>query len=107
MQVWCNDRTNAQALADLETARIPGGPVMNLQEALDDPHVNARRLHQYIDYPGVSKPTPLMDTPVRLSETPGTIRHRAPTLGEHTDELLSELGFSAAEIDDLHKSRVV
>ena len=107
MQVWCNDRTNAQALADLETARIPGGPVMNLQEALDDPHVNARRLHQYIDYPGVSKPTPLMDTPVRLSETPGTIRHRAPTLGEHTDELLSELGFNAAEIDDLHKSRVV
>jgi crotonobetainyl-CoA:carnitine CoA-transferase CaiB-like acyl-CoA transferase len=107
MQGWCIQRTTEQALTELEAARIPGGPVKNLAEALDDPHVLARKLHHYVDYPGVEKPTPLMDTPVRLSVTPGSIRHRAPTLGEHTDEILSGLGFSASAIQQLHKQRAV
>lgn len=107
MQGWCIKRTTEQALADLEAARIPGGPVKNLAEALDDPHVLARKLHNYLEYPGVEKPAPLMDTPVRLSATPGGIRHRAPTLGEHTDQILSDLGFSAEEIKQLHDQRAV
>jgi crotonobetainyl-CoA:carnitine CoA-transferase CaiB-like acyl-CoA transferase len=107
MQAWCIRRTSEQALADLEAARVPGGPVNNLAEALDDPHVLARKLHQYVEYPGVEKPTPLTDTPVRLSVTPGGIRHRAPTLGEHTDQILLGLGFSADEIKELHKQRAV
>jgi crotonobetainyl-CoA:carnitine CoA-transferase CaiB-like acyl-CoA transferase len=46
-------------------------------------------------------------TPVELSETPGTIRQRAPTLGEHTDEVLAEVGFSAEEISRLRQAGVV
>lgn len=107
MQQWCDGLTTSEALAGLAEARIPGGPVLNLQEALDDPHVNARGLHKYIDYPGVDKPSPLMDTPVRLSTTPGGIRHRAPLLGEHTDELLAEVGYSDDDIERLHNARVV
>jgi crotonobetainyl-CoA:carnitine CoA-transferase CaiB-like acyl-CoA transferase len=107
MQGWCMQRTSEQALAELEAARIPGGPVKNLAEALADPHVLARKLHHYVEYPGIEKPAPLMDTPVRLSVTPGGIRHRAPTLGEHTDQILSGLGFSADEIKELHKQRAV
>ncbi|MFT4583437.1 MAG: crotonobetainyl-CoA:carnitine CoA-transferase CaiB-like acyl-CoA transferase [Gammaproteobacteria bacterium] len=107
MQQWCDGRTTAQALADLEDARIPGGPILNLQEALDDPHVNARGLHKYLDYPGVASAAPLMETPVRLSVTPGTIRHRAPLLGEHTDEILKGVGYSDEEIQQLHERRIV
>jgi crotonobetainyl-CoA:carnitine CoA-transferase CaiB-like acyl-CoA transferase len=107
MQQWCGERTSKEALAELENARIPGGPVTNLQAALDDPHVKFRGLHQYTAYPGVTKPAPLMDTPVRLSVTPGGIRHRAPLLGEHTDMILSGLGYSQDEIETLHKQRVV
>ena len=107
MQGWCMQRTSELALAELEAARIPGGPVKNLAEALADPHVLARKLHHYVEYPGIAKPAPLMDTPVRLSVTPGGIRHRAPTLGEHTDQILSGLGFSADEIKKLHKQRAV
>ena len=50
---------------------------------------------------------PLAATPVRLSDTPGEIRRRAPTPGEHTDEILGELGYSAAEIASLHEARTV
>ena len=107
MQGWCMQRTSEQALAELEAARMPGGPVKNLAEALADPHVLARKLHNYVEYPGIEKPAPLMDTPVRLSVTPGGIRHRAPTLGEHTDQILSGLGFTVDEIKELHKQRAV
>jgi crotonobetainyl-CoA:carnitine CoA-transferase CaiB-like acyl-CoA transferase len=48
-----------------------------------------------------------MRTPVELSETPGEIRHRAPTLGEHTDELMRELGYSDNELADLHANRII
>jgi crotonobetainyl-CoA:carnitine CoA-transferase CaiB-like acyl-CoA transferase len=47
------------------------------------------------------------DTPVRLSATPGGIRHRAPRLGEHTDEILREIGYDAEAIGRLRQSRVV
>jgi len=44
---------------------------------------------------------------VKLHGTPGSVRRRAPLLGEHSDEILSELGYSAAQIDDLRKSGAV
>jgi crotonobetainyl-CoA:carnitine CoA-transferase CaiB-like acyl-CoA transferase len=48
-----------------------------------------------------------MRTPVELSETPGEIRTRAPTLGEHTDEIMKELGYSMEQIDELRENRVI
>jgi crotonobetainyl-CoA:carnitine CoA-transferase CaiB-like acyl-CoA transferase len=107
MQRWCAGLTVAEALAALEQARLPAGPVLKPQQALDDPHAAARGLFRRMDYPGLPKPAPLVDTPVRLSATPGGIRQRAPTLGEHTDALLGELGFGAEEISALRKARAV
>jgi crotonobetainyl-CoA:carnitine CoA-transferase CaiB-like acyl-CoA transferase len=107
MQAWLRNRTSAEAVADLQAARIPAGPVMNPGEALDDPQVKARELLKYVDYPGAAAPVPLADTAMRLSATPGKIRHRAPTLGEHTDEILRELQFSDGEIASLRTGEVV
>ena len=67
---------------------MPAGPVYELDQVLDDPQVKARELLQYVEYPDAPKPVPLANTAVRLSATPGGIRHRAPMLGEHTDEVL-------------------
>jgi len=107
MNAWLADRSTCEALAALETARIPAGPVMKLHEVLDDPQVKAREILQFVDYPGAPKPVPLANTAVRLSETPGGIRKRAPTLGEDTQEVLTELGYTIDEIQRLLDARVV
>ena len=81
--------------------------MLSPQQVLDDPHIAAKGLFQPVEYPGLDIPAPLMKTPVELSETPGEIRTRPPTLGEHTDQLMEELGYSAGEISDLREKRVV
>lgn len=98
MMAWTKQRTTAEAIQQLEAARIPCGPVNDLATALADPQVQARELFQLLDYPGTPKAVPVPATPVRLSATPGTIRHRAPLVGEHTDEVLQSLGFDADEL---------
>jgi crotonobetainyl-CoA:carnitine CoA-transferase CaiB-like acyl-CoA transferase len=60
-----------------------------------------------VDYPGLPRPAPVADTPVRLSATPGGIRHRAPVLGEHTDDVLGELGYDAEAVAALRRAGVV
>ena len=107
MNTWLATRTTAQAIKELEAARVPAGPVMTVSQVLDDPQVKARELLKFVDYPGAPKSVPLANTAVRLSETPGGIRHRAPTLGEHTDEVLREIGYSDGEITQLRSNGVV
>lgn len=107
MSRWCAERTSEQALDELEAARVPAGPVYAPQQALDDPHVAARRLLKMVEYPGLPGPAPVADTPVRLSLSEAGIRHRAPLLGEHTEVLLKELGYGEQEIAALRAARAV
>ena len=58
-------------------------------------------------FPGMAKPAPVLQEPVKLSRTPLTIRCRAPKLGEHTDQILQELGYEPAVIQKLRADRVV
>jgi crotonobetainyl-CoA:carnitine CoA-transferase CaiB-like acyl-CoA transferase len=60
-----------------------------------------------MDFPGLPRPAPIIETPFRMSATPGTIRSRAPELGEHTDALLAELGYDSAAIADLRKREII
>ena len=107
MNAWLAGKTAAEALASLEAARVPAGPILDLPEVLADPQVKARGLLEYIDYPGAPKPVPLAAPAMQLSATPARIRHRAPMLGEHTAEVLGELGYSEEEIDRLRAVQAV
>ncbi len=105
--LWCAERSTAEVLAAMEEARLPAGPVLTPEQVLNDVHVKEAGLLQPIAYPGMKNPAPIMQTPVRLSLSPGEIRHRAPLLGEHTDKIMQELGYSAEEIADLRAKRVI
>jgi crotonobetainyl-CoA:carnitine CoA-transferase CaiB-like acyl-CoA transferase len=107
MNAWLASRTTEQAIADLEKARIPAGPVLDLQQVLEDPQVKARELLRYVEHPGAARPVPLANTAVRLSATPPGIRHRAAALGEHSDEVLLEIGYTEEEIAKLRDAEVV
>jgi crotonobetainyl-CoA:carnitine CoA-transferase CaiB-like acyl-CoA transferase len=107
MSAWMAARTTAEAIAEMEAARVPAGTVYGLDQVLEDPQVAARELLQYVDYPDAPKPVPLANTAVRLSKTPGGIRHRAPMVGEHTDEVLAEIGYSVDEIAALRIAQAV
>ena len=104
---WCAQRSSAGVLEILGQAMIPAAPVLKPQQTLDDPHVRATQMFQPVDYPGLPRPAPLARTPVALSDTPGSIRHRAPTLGEHTGAILAELGYGDGEIATLRQQGVI
>ena len=104
---WCAERSSEEVLAEMEKARIPAAPILSPQQVLEDPHIAAKGLFESVEYPGLDKPTPLMKTPVELSETPGEIRSRAPKLGENTDEIMKELGYDQNQIIDLRNKRII
>jgi crotonobetainyl-CoA:carnitine CoA-transferase CaiB-like acyl-CoA transferase len=107
MQAWCAGQTKAELLALLEEAKMPSAPLHSPQDVLDDPHVEAMGYLRRLPFPGASRPVPILETPFRMSATPGTVRTRAPLLGEHTDEILGELGFAAERIADLRARSVI
>ena len=107
MARWCAERTTQEAVDTLGKAMIPAGPVLSPQQALEHPHIRATGFMQDVDYPGLPKPAPTARAAVRLSETPGEIVTRPPTLGEHTDLVLAELGYDADAIAALRKNGII
>jgi crotonobetainyl-CoA:carnitine CoA-transferase CaiB-like acyl-CoA transferase len=77
-------------------AGIPAGPILTYPEAFDSEHGRARRMRIDIDHP-VEGTVPNIGFPVKLSATPQQVRRHPPLLGEHTDEVLAELGIGSAQ----------
>jgi crotonobetainyl-CoA:carnitine CoA-transferase CaiB-like acyl-CoA transferase len=107
MQKWCSERTREEAIAALSEARIPTGHIYKPEDTLKDPQVLGGDFLQDVDYPGTDSPAPVAKLHIRLSKTPASIRMRAPTLGEHTNDIMRDLGYDDGTIAELHEKRVI
>ena len=96
----------AHWLTLLEEAGIPCGPILDYEEVFADPHVRERGMVQEIDHPEAGR-IRVVGPAVKLSETPASVRRPSPLLGEHTAEILREIGVTDAEIEALAASGVV
>jgi crotonobetainyl-CoA:carnitine CoA-transferase CaiB-like acyl-CoA transferase len=93
-------------LAVLEGHSIPCGPINDYSQVFADPQVLAREMVVETDHPTLGH-IKALGSPIKLSATPVNAARRAPMLGEHTDEVLAEAGFSQTEIADLRRVAAV
>ena len=99
-------RTTAEWVDALEKAGVPCGPINNLKEVFENPQVQARGLKIEMQHKTAGK-VPLIRGPMRFSETPVEHKLPPPTLGQHTDEVLTILGKSPEEIAKLKSDGIV
>jgi crotonobetainyl-CoA:carnitine CoA-transferase CaiB-like acyl-CoA transferase len=96
----------ATLMQRLDEAEVPCGPIYSIEEAFNDPQAKHLRLGDRLTTTD-GKEITLPRQPFRLSRTPSTFARRTPEFAEHTDEVLAEFGFSAAEIKGLRQRGVV
>jgi crotonobetainyl-CoA:carnitine CoA-transferase CaiB-like acyl-CoA transferase len=90
----------------LNAEEVPCGPIYNIAEVYEDPHVQARGVLVELDHP-LAGPIKNISVPIKLSVTPTNVRRPAPLLGQHTHEVLMEGGYSAQQIEKLLSAGVV
>jgi crotonobetainyl-CoA:carnitine CoA-transferase CaiB-like acyl-CoA transferase len=99
-------QTGSYWLEKLGNAEIPCGPVNSYAEVFNDPHVRARQMLIEVEHPVAGK-VQMTGLNVKLSHTPGALRHPAPTLGQHTYQVLRTLGYQDEAIDQLKTAGVI
>jgi formyl-CoA transferase len=103
---WTASRTLAEVLEAMAAAQVPAGRIYTVADIAADPHYAARRMIETITAnDGESLKVP--GVVPKLSETPGAIRSQAPKLGEHTDEVLREIGYHETDITKLRQAKIL
>ena len=103
---WTSRRPIDEVLAALEAADVPAGRIYSAADILSDPHYRARDMILSAELPG-GVDVAMPGIAPKMSETPGEVRWRGPALGEHTDAVLGELGYSSREIAALRSTGAV
>ncbi len=103
---WTSQRTLEEILAALQSIAVPAGRIYSAKDIAEDPHYRARGVIETIESADGLK-VEMPGIIPRLSQNPGQIRHRAPTLGEHTESILMQHGFTAEQIQTLRDAGVL
>ncbi len=100
-------RHSKKELMQILGGSVPFGPVYDVRDIIEDQHFRAREMVVEVEQPGSSTPVLIAGVPIRLSETPGGVRRRAPLLGEHTRSILSSVGYNAQQLDQLSADGII
>ena len=103
---WTRRRTQTQVLAAMAAAEVPAGRIYTAADIAADPHYLARGMIESITAAD-GEPLKVPGIIPKLSRTPGAIRTPAPRLGEHTDEVLRDIGYSDADIARLRRANIL
>ena len=103
---WTETRTIEEVLAVMNEAGVPAGRIYSAADIVADPHYRARDMILYTVLPdGTAMPVPGIAP--KLSATPGEMRSLGPELGQHTDEILADLGYAEADVVRLRERGIV
>jgi benzylsuccinate CoA-transferase BbsE subunit len=97
LQEWCSEQSVDELYQAAQQRRVPFAPVSTMGDLLASPHLKARGFFATVDHPVAGSVT-MPGAPYRMRATPWELRRPAPTLGQHTDEILAPLGIDVAAL---------
>ena len=104
---FAKQRTVKECVDMILGAGIPAGPIYNVSDIMEDPHIrDDREMFIHVDHP-VMGDVILNGNPVKLSDTKVGIRFPSPTLGQHNEEILESLGYTAGEVEGFKEKGVL
>ncbi|MEQ1805402.1 MAG: formyl-CoA transferase [Burkholderiaceae bacterium] len=105
IEEWTKTKTKFEAMDILNKFDIPCGPILSMKEIAEEPSLRATGTIVEVDHPKRGKYL-TVDNPIKMSDSPTDVT-RSPLLGEHTEEVLGQLGYGAKEIAALREARVI
>ena len=105
IEEWTKTKTKFEAMDILNEHDIPCGPILSMKEIADEPSLRATGTIVEVDHPTRGKYL-TVGNPIKMSDSPSDVK-RSPLLGEHTDEVLAELGYAADQIAALRAEKVI
>jgi formyl-CoA transferase len=105
IEEWTKTKTKFEAMDILNERDIPCGPILSMKEIAEEPSLRATGTVVEVDHPTRGKYL-TVGNPIKMSDSPSDVQ-RSPLLGEHTDEVLAELGYGADQITALRTEKVI
>jgi formyl-CoA transferase len=105
IEEWTKTKTKFEAMDILNTHDIPCGPILSMKEIAEEPSLRETGTVVEVDHPTRGKYL-TVGNPIKMSDSPADVK-RSPLLGEHTDEILTELGYGANDIAALRAEKVI